>query len=163
LKTRWIRVEAGTASLGYVSTIIAATAALVLAVGPPAPVGPNQFFVGVVNDASVDAQVFVTCDASGTTGHPRAGQTVAVLPASGTGTAQAGFTGTAGKEIAVGVGAGTGTQAVLRLRLYQVREQIPTSLLVPCTGSGLVSFLPAPASDTSRPATVKVTFVRDQA
>jgi len=143
------------------TTILGTAAALMLAVAAPVPVpvGPNQFFVGVVNDATSDARIEVSCAASGTVGHPRAGQTVAVLPASGSGTAQTGFTGTAGKEVGVGVGAGTGTQTELRLRSYQVREPIPTSLVLPCTGPGVVSFVPAPASDTSRPAMVKVTFV----
>jgi hypothetical protein len=125
----------------------------------PAPVGPNQFFVGVVNDATVDARVEVLCDASGTTGHPRAGQNVAVLAALGAPNSPAGFTGAAGKMIEVGLGASTGPRAVLRLGFYQVPEPIPTSLVVPCTGSGTVSFAAAPASPTSRPATVKVTFV----
>jgi hypothetical protein len=125
----------------------------------PVAVGPKQFFVGVVNDATTDARIAVMCDVSGTTGHPRPGQSVAVLPASGSATSPTGFTGAAGKVIGVGLGVGTGPRADLQLGFYQVREPIPTSLLMPCAGSGLVSFVPAPASTTSHPATVKVTFV----
>lgn len=149
---------------GRASTVVGVAAVVALsfatpAVASPIPVGPNQFFIGVVNDATTDARIDVVCNPSGKSGHPLAGQSVAVLPASGSATTPTGFTGATGKVIGVGLGATADPQPVLQLGVYQVRQPIPTSVVTPCGGSGVVSFIPAPASATSRPATVKVTFV----
>jgi hypothetical protein len=42
---------------------------------------------------------------------------------------------------------------------YSVKMAIPTKIMVPCSGAGVMSFKPVPDRDNSAmPATVKVTF-----
>lgn len=72
------------------------------------PVGPNQFFTGLVNNVAGSATIRVTCSGTvhpGQTGHPVAGQTVQVQPAAGPTSADVGFTGSAGTSISETLGA----------------------------------------------------------
>jgi hypothetical protein len=46
---------------------------------------------------------------------------------------------------------------------FSVNMPIPTSLLLPCGGSGKVVFRPAPTSPTARPSVVSVRFVNPAA
>src|SRR4029450_2178268 len=105
--------------------------------GPTTPIGPNQFFVGVVNGASADARILVSCDGPGRTGHPLAGQTAAALPVSTPTTPAPASTGEAGKALGVGAGATSAPEPLVELRFYQVRDPIPTTVEVPCGGSGV--------------------------
>jgi hypothetical protein len=81
--------------------------------------------------------------------------------------AGSGFTGANATSIVVFFGAppptavattpGTGNVAFTR---YGVTKAIPTSLLLPCAGTGNVYFVPLPMSPpTSRAATVRVSYV----
>jgi hypothetical protein len=129
----------------------------------PAPIGPNQYFVGLVNDQSADATIAMACFGpvhAGQTGHPLADQTVKVLPVTApTATARAGYTGAAGNVVGVGFGLSASAASPVVLRTWAVAAKIPTTLVLPCYGTGTVTFVPAPTSATARPATVRVTFV----
>lgn len=139
---------------------LAAAAALALSAGAVAaqsPVGPNQQFAGVVNGKAADATIFMVCPGPafpGQTGHPKAGQGVEVVENTG-----AGFTGSAAREIVAAFGPSSSVAETLVFTEYGVTQDIPTTFLLPCAGTGTVVFSPAPTSPTARNATVKVTFV----
>ena len=76
----------------------------------------------------------------------------------------AGYTGAVATSIRVFFGppppAGTPGTGLLTFSRYGVAKAIPASLLLPCGGSGQVTFVPLPMSPpTSRPAVVPVTYV----
>ncbi|MEY9871576.1 hypothetical protein ABH931_001049 [Streptacidiphilus sp. MAP12-33] len=141
--------------------LVAAPAAHADGVVDPAPIGPNQFFTGQVNGTGTDGAIQMACFGPltpGETGHPLSGQTVDVLPAPAAGTADVGYTGSAATHIEVGFGAASTTTPVT-LGFYAVRAAIPTTLVLPCAGTGTVVFTPAPGSPTARPATLAVRYV----
>jgi hypothetical protein len=136
------------------------------------PVAPNQYFVGVVNGRSGPAVIRMACFgpvSPGEKGHPLAGQTLAVRdlgkvpppPAVG----DIGFTGPDGHEIGVFFGplppsaAGTPAGGPVIFTHYGVTKPIPTSVLLPCSGTGSVPFVPIPVVGGSHDAVVPVTFV----
>ena len=152
--------------------LIAPAAALVTAVTAapawadpvvdPAPIGPNQYFYGLVNDHAGQASILMGCFGPirpGQTGHPLAGQTVKVFPAPAPTTSDLGFTGSTADAVAVRFPSPTVTTTPVILRDYAVSAEIPTSLTLPCSGSGTVAFVPEPTSPTAHTATVTVTFV----
>src|SRR5689334_22852407 len=70
----------------------------------PAPIGPNQAFIGLVNDESTNATIRMACFGPvhpGQLGHPMDGQTVKALPVTGPTPGQVGFTGSAGHQLNV--------------------------------------------------------------
>jgi hypothetical protein len=120
-------------------------------------------FTGLVNGTGVGtgspAVIKVVCLGpilSGETGHPLAGQTVEALPAAASSTT-AGYTGSAADRIVVDFGAPATTLPVT-LTDWAVPAAIPTSLVLPCSGTGTVSFSPEPTSATARSATVTVLY-----
>lgn len=126
----------------------------------PAPIGPNQYFVGEVNGASANAVIQVGCFGpvvAGETGHPVSGQSVDVVSASSSSTLGVGFTGSAADHVVVGFG-GTSTITPVTLTAYGVKAAIPAGLDLPCSGTGKVDFVPAPTSSTVHTATVTVTY-----
>lgn len=142
-------------------SMLAAAAALALsavgAVAAGSPVGPNQQFAGVINGKAADATIFMVCPGPafpGQTGHPEGGQGVQVVENTG-----AGFTGSAAREIVAQFSPSSSTAAALVFTQYGVIQDIPTALVLPCSGTGSVVFSPLPTSTTARSATVKVTFV----
>lgn len=140
-------------------TAVAATPAWADPVIDPAPIGPDQYFYGLVNDHAGQASIQMGCAGPSQTGHPLAGQTVKVLPAPAPTTSDLGFTGSAADAITVGFPSPTVTNTPVVLRDYAVSALIPTSLTLPCSGSGTVAFIPEPTSPTAQTATVKVTFI----
>jgi hypothetical protein len=127
----------------------------------PAPIGPNQVFEGLVNDASANAIIQMGCGGPGgpgETGHPLMNQTVAVLPLVSPVSTDNGYTGSAANRINVTFGLPSTAQPAVVLTTWAVRVAIPTTLTLPCSGTGVVLFTPAPTSSTARPATVHVTF-----
>jgi hypothetical protein len=95
----------------------------------------------------------------GQTGHPLAGQTVKALPVTSPTSTTVGYTGTAATSIAV-----TFTTPVLSgnpivLHDWAISAPIPTTLILPCSGSGVATFTPVPTSPTARPATVAIAYV----
>ncbi|MHA6757035.1 hypothetical protein [Streptacidiphilus sp. PAMC 29251] len=127
----------------------------------PAPIGPNQYFTGLVNNVSTQAVIKVVCPGPvipGETGHPLSGQTVAALPATVSSSTAAGFTGSAANRIQVGFGTAASATTPVLLTDWAVKAAIPTSLLLPCSGSGTVVFVPLPTSPTAHSATVTVLY-----
>lgn len=154
--------------------MILAGSVLALPAGATGTVGPNQYFTGVINGHAGNTVVPITIRMAcfgpvrpGETGHPMAGQTLAVhrlYPPAAT----AGSLGFTGKDAEIGVffnalppvtpsSAATGTTPIFHR--YDVSKPLPTSLTLPCGGSGSVYFTPIPVVPPSRSATVPVEFV----
>jgi hypothetical protein len=129
----------------------------------PVPVGPHQFFAGVVNHHRARAVIQVVCGGPATTGHPQAGQKVKVVLAGRHSSPRPGFTGRAAHRIRVwltwpsAVAAGSPVR-VGTFTSYFVAKPIPVSVRVPCSGRGLMIFVPVPGSRRTRSALVHVRF-----
>ncbi len=137
------------------AAVLAAAAPAAAAIPDPVPIGPGQGYLPVVNGQSTTASVLVDCP-NGITGHPSRGQTLSVKPGDPAGTVPGGFTGTAGK--AVDIGTGNPQNSTVQVRFYRQSAAIPTSWVVPCSGTGLFTFTPDPDSPTATAVSVKVTF-----
>jgi hypothetical protein len=148
--------------------LLAAAGILVggLAVAPSAaadaivPIGPNQYFQGIVNGARTDAVIKVVCPGPATpgqVGHPAAGQTLSVGQGPISSPNVGGYTGSAATSIVATLGANSSTAAII-FDTYNTTRPIPTSILLPCSGPGTVVFRPSPTSDTARPDFVPVTY-----
>ena len=130
----------------------------------PLPIGPDQVFAGQVNGVPGNAPIQTDClgpIAVGETGHPLPGQYVEAVPAP-TSSAAAGYTGSAGRLLQVtlaGPVSSTPSNLIGTLSSYYVQLPIPTTLTVPCSGTGVVAFTPTPTSPTARAATVTVDFL----
>lgn len=127
-----------------------------------APIAPHQWFVGQVNGVTTNATIKVGCfgpATPGQTGHPLSGQYVSVAPAVSGSSSEVGYTGEAADRVVVDFGAGTSTGSLTVLKEYGVKAAIPTTIDLPCYGTGRVAFIPAPTSTTARAATVAVTYV----
>lgn len=135
---------------------------------PPSPVGPNAYFSGVVNPGrafpgSVPT-VYVACPvpvSAGGTGHPMSGQYLEAHLLSPSAGSTVGFTGTSATQIDATF---TGMFTVVPnppvvISDFDLTVPIPTTLNLPCSGSGTVSFAPMPTSPTARSATVQVNYV----
>jgi hypothetical protein len=150
----------------FVSVVAAAglaaipTSAFADGIPDPYPIGPDQNFVGLVNGDRDAATIKMACFGPtwpGRTGHPFGGQAVSaqrVLTSDGK---LVGNTGKIGRQIGVVFGDSSGDGPVL-LRAYGISAKIPTTLTLPCDGTGTVWFVPTPASLTARPAAVSVTY-----
>jgi hypothetical protein len=159
-----------------VLTFIAATmvfaASASATVPPQGKVGPNQFFAALVNGQSgvaTPATINMACFGPvkpGQMGHPMAGQTVEVLRPEVILTDD-GYTGSQATSITAFFGppppssvATAPKTSTVTFRRYGVAKKIPTSLLLPCGGTGTVYFVPLPMSPpTSQPATIPVSYV----
>ena len=132
------------------------------AVTDPLPIGPGITFSGVVNGAETNAVIQVVCPGPitpGETGHPVSGQYLEVVTAPAT-NADTGYTGTAADSIDAYIltPTGTATGPAVVFNSFYVKEPIPTSIELPCSGTGSTTFVPEPTSPTARSATVTVTF-----
>ncbi len=161
-----------------VTAVVAAACAVVLGLagaaqaapaGPIKKVGPDQTFRALVNGhpgTLAPVAIRMACLGPiqpGQTGHPMPGQSVEVRLGAAS-AAQAGFTGPNGSSIGVFFGAPPPVAApgagLLTLRRYGVAKAIPLSLVLPCSGTGSVFFVPLPMSPpTSRSVAVPVTYV----
>jgi hypothetical protein len=126
------------------------------------PVGPNQSFVGLVNDQTANATVQVLCPGGplriGERGHPLPGQTVGVASPSAS-AMSLGFTGTLAHSIVAAFTPTTTVSAISGVTFTAYGDQpIPTTLLLPCYGTAAVLFVPRPTSRTARSARVTVTY-----
>ena len=138
-------------SLRRSSGMLGLAAVAVLAVGLQAgpaqagSVGPKQYFTGVINgkdgNTTNPITIKMACTAGAQTGHPRAGQTLAVHQL---------FPPAAGPR------AGATSRTFTR---YDSPRSLPTSLTLPCAGTGKVWFSPIPVVPPSRSAVVPVRFV----
>jgi hypothetical protein len=160
-------------SAGVLGLVLLVGTVLALPAGAASTIGPKQYFTGVINghdgNTVVPIAIRMACFGAvrpGETGHPMAGQTLSVhqlFPP----TATAGSLGFTGNDAEVGVffnapppvassGAVTTTPI---FRRYDVTKRLPTSLTLPCGGTGTVYFVPIPVIPPSRAASVPVTFV----
>ena len=145
-----------------------AVIALGLQAGPAqaGSVGPKQYFTGVINgkdgNTTIPIKIKMACTGAAQTGHPLAGQTLAVHqlfpPASGS----LGYTGndsSIGVFFAAPPGAAQAGATSRMFTRYDRRKSLPTSLTLPCSGTGKVWFSPVPVVPPSRSAVVPVRFV----
>jgi hypothetical protein len=142
------------------------------AVTPPTKVGPNQYFsasikgqLGVGSPATIHMACFGPLR-PGQTGHPMAGQTAEVFRPEVI-VSHLGFTGPDATSISAffnapppSPAAASATGAVTFTR-YAVPKKIPTSLVLPCAGTGNVYFVPFPGSPigAATDAVLPVTYV----
>jgi hypothetical protein len=175
MRRRLTRPFLAAAAALLASAALAASAALVaLAAAPavsaaaspvqdPVPIGPNEYFTGLVNHHPPGlAPIYVVCPGPitvGETGHPLAGQPVEVEPGVSATTMDLGYTGSAGDSITAVLATPVSAIILGSFRSYFVPVNIPTGIRVPCYGSGTVAFIPSPGSPTARAATLTVTFV----
>jgi hypothetical protein len=124
-------------------------------------IGSDQTFVGLVNGSRTDATIVVACPEAqrpGEMGNPVSGQTVAVRsPAPST--SPSGATGTRAKKIIAQFPTPSAVAAPSVIFSRYGSQPIPTTLLLPCFGSGTVVFSPSPTSATARSESLTVTFV----
>jgi hypothetical protein len=121
-------------------------------------VGANQSFRGVVNGAAQDPAVDVVCPgpaAGDRTGPPAGSQSlsVAVSPA----LSGPGFTGSKADRIVAVFADDPSTR--VRFHAYDHPKAIPTSLRLPCSGTGVVRFVPRPRSSGAQADLVSVQYV----
>jgi hypothetical protein len=152
------RIAMSLLSVG-VAAGVAMAAAPAGAAGPP--IGPNQLFDGFVNHHRPEAIILVACPGPigpGRTGHPLAGQSLSVLPSVDV---VGGFTGSRGDAVKAELllpAASTATGFSVRFNNYGTKA-IPVGGTLPCSGKGVVAFVPRPGSKTARADHVVVTFV----
>jgi hypothetical protein len=106
----------------------------------------------------------VSCAGPASTGHPVAGQDMAAHQFFPPVTTTYGYTGNFGTEIDVNLTWSVGTITVVtptfaKLTFYDTKAEIPTSLTVPCGGTGVAGFTPFRDPDGSGiTSDVNVTF-----
>ena len=130
----------------------------------PLPIEPDQYFSGYVNNHPPGQAVILTnCFGPirpGETGNPLPNQPVEVKPVVVvTGTTDVGYTGSAANSINAILGTPAVAVVIAAFTGYYEIRYIPTTIRVPCSGSGEVIFAPSPGSATARPAMLAVTFV----
>lgn len=157
-----LRLALLSVATAFVVAAAASPAAADGGVVDPAPIGPGNYFIGEVGNTAGPAVIHMACFGPvvpGQTGHPVSGQTVKALPVVPPVSNADGYTGTAANSIAVTFGTPASTGTPIVLHYWAVSAQIPATLLLPCSGTGVVTFTPVPTSPTARAATVTVTFV----
>ena len=146
------------------SLAIAGTIAGTIAAASPvqaAQVGPHQYFTGQVFGTTTQSVIEVACAGVATTGHPVSGQTVEVAEILPPVNNQVGYTGDQAVEIDTALIYSNGPTLVkipiATFTQYFLKLPIPTSITVPCGGTGVMSFSPYPL-DSGTPSNVSVTF-----
>lgn len=130
-------------------------------------IGPNQHFTGLVNGSPVDGVIRLRCRTAARGGHPVAGQSVSVRRLFPTTPTLTGFTGNASTIAAalhfpVLSSAASPGPAPIPLAVFSAYEQrvaIPTTLTLPCGGSGVIVFDPVQGGNTARAVRQPVKFV----
>jgi hypothetical protein len=119
---------------------------------------PNVEFGALVDGSSSNATVRMGCFGAvrpGQTGNPMSGQTVEVFRPEAL--RVQGFTGASADEIVAHFTEDPSIPIVLHR--FGRPAAIPTSLRLPCGGSGSVVFSPVPTSPSARSVTVHVNYV----
>ena len=152
--------------LAAIAAALAVTTPVLAAAGSHSKVAPREFFAATVNGSTGEehpVKVAVVCAGPSTTGHPLAGQTVGVklVPVPSSGTTSLGYTGYNGTSIGAFFGApppaaGTGSGPV-NFPVYRTKP-IPTSLVLPCSGPGHVTFVPLPNLPPAQSLSIPVEF-----
>jgi len=147
-------------------TLVSMAAAL--PAGAASRVGPKQYFTGVINgtdgNTATPIPIQVFCPGPAASGHPLKGQTLAVhqlFPPS----SAAGSVGQTGKDARIEVFFNAPpparfpkTAGAVVFRHYDKPQALPTSVIVPCGGTGTVYFTPIPVVPPSESAAVPVQF-----
>jgi len=153
----------------FVTFAVALAAAAPMTVAAPSHSSPqaikvahDQDFRGFVNAKNGEATIRVLCAGPSNTGHPLARQTVRVARIIDPISRKDGLTGAAAASIGAWMIWPTKTAPpppayVATFTSYRAML-IPTSITVPCGGSGQMLFLPAPGSRTVKAATVGLSF-----
>jgi hypothetical protein len=160
----------------FVRTVMFVSAAVLVvgvagagaAIQPGGKIGPHQAFIGLVNHNSgikTHAQIRVACPGPirpGERTHPLAHQPLVVTrPEVIQG--KFGNTGAHGTHINAYLGippVATDSGGIATFTQYDTPKPIPTTLSVPCSGSGFITFIPFPRDPgTSRSFVVPVDFV----
>jgi hypothetical protein len=143
---------------------VTAGAAALASTAPAAAtaVGPNQYFQGQVNMRASGATIGVACAGPAAFGHPLPDQTVAVELVIPPITSTEGYTGLDATSIVAWLSwpspvAPPPAVKVAGFTSYGTAA-IPTGITVPCSGTGVMSFVPTP-DDGGRVSMVDVTFV----
>jgi hypothetical protein len=134
---------------------LAAIALAAPAAAESASVEPNQHFMGVVNGNHSGAVVYVACPGPGQPGgrgRPTGDQSLAAIRVD----SGPGDTGASAKRIVVVFR--DDRSARVSLRTYGLAEPIPTSLELPCSGTGKVRFTPWPKGAGAVADVVTVTY-----
>jgi hypothetical protein len=160
---RNVTIAGVTAAVALVAGLVAPGAAAGAASTPPGPIAPGQTYFAVVNGVAVNAKVVVACSAAvrpGQKGHPVSGQTIGVRSPSPS-TVPTGFTGSLGRSIVAQLVSPTPTVAAAASVVFDSygTKALPTTWLVPCSGSGTITFNARPTSATARNEKMTVTFV----
>jgi hypothetical protein len=158
-------------ALTAVLTAAIATVASASAAGASyARVDAGDFFTAKINGSTgqtAPVTILMACAGPiypGETGHPLGGQTVAVMrvPPPPTGAATLGYTGDNGTSIGAFFGppppSASPVASYVSFQVYRTKT-IPTSLELPCSGSGHVIFVPLPLLPPARTVAVPVRFV----
>jgi hypothetical protein len=125
---------------------------------PTYPIGPNQYFVGVVNGKTAAATVYTACPGpAGGTGHPVSGQTLSVSQVSAPTDTTVGYTGSLANSIAATPVTSVANDPVVFVE-YFVARALPITWTVPCDGDGRIAFTPLPGSSTARTTYVTVHY-----
>jgi len=155
-------------SSGMLGLAAVAVTAVGLQAGPAqaGAVGPKQYFTGVINgkdgNTTTPITIKIACTGPNQTGHPRAGQTLAVHQLFPPASSSLGYTGEDSKIGAFFAAPPGSAQADATSRIftrYDSPKSLPTSLTLPCAGTGKVWFSPIPVVPPSRSAVVPVRFV----
>jgi hypothetical protein len=140
-------MRAHVSSLTRTLATVAVAVTVIAVAGAPAgaePIGPNQHFAGLVNGTRSSAVVTTACagPAAGRTGPVTGGQTLAVVRGQG----RHGYTGpfTAIYAWFVPQSGATTAPTQLKFESYRAPQAIPTSVQVPCAGTGEVEFSSCP-------------------
>ena len=146
----------GAAVLAVAGTVLAALPAAASADDLGPLVGPKQYFTGSVagfpssGAAGSGAIIGVNCAAAASTGSPVAGQSVVVRLLLPPVAANVGYTGATATSIEANLIWSNGEVVFITplatFKQYSVPLPIPTNIKVPCSGTGEVSFDPAPDS-----------------
>jgi len=154
--------------------MVALTAATQTA-GAAQKVGPNQYFTGVINGTDGNTVTPIAIQMAcfgplrpGETGHPMEGQTLAVhqlfpptvtstLGKTGNDSSIDVFFGAPPPATPLGASAHTAVKTI-RFVHYDKSKGLPTSLTLPCSGTGTVWFVPIPVVPPSQAAAVPVEF-----
>jgi hypothetical protein len=125
----------------------------------PIPIEPNQYFTGLINGHPPGhAIIRVACPGpAGKTGSPVAGQTVEVETALPSAAADIGYTGSKGRSITAALSTSPAV-AIGSFTSFYVKEDIPTNIVVPCSGTGTVIFAPDHGGKKAQAARLHVTF-----
>ena len=109
-------------------------------------IGPNQRFIGLVNGSNADPAVYVVCPGpvyAGRTGPVAGGQTMSVAQVATGGGYTSVFSSVNSWFVPVPASY-PANPAELKFTEYGVPQSIPTSIRVPCGGTGQVEFSSCP-------------------